>query len=219
MLALLCGTTFGYGQTEALLEAKALFDKGEYIEAKNKYSSESILEDEKPYAAARIAVCNQCIKLHARADYLFSEKETQKALAKYQEILAVNPKDPLAKERINILQPPPDKTNSEPASKMSEVSVLPQYPGGNQKFIEYIMSRMGGVKVKDEPLRMQFKFVIEKDGRIGDIEILKDGDNPVVAGRVVRALVNSPKWNPGMKNGKPVRVSFVLPVTIAVPGK
>lgn len=55
------------------------------------------------------------------------------------------------------------------------------------------------------------KFVVEKDGSIGDIEFLLSPDK-VYEDEVTRVLRKSPKWTPGRQGGKLVRVQYILPV-------
>ncbi|MCF8348857.1 MAG: energy transducer TonB, partial [Bacteroidales bacterium] len=54
-------------------------------------------------------------------------------------------------------------------------------------------------------------FVVETDGRISKVKVLRGigGGCDEEAVRVVEAM---PKWKPGMQRGKPVRVSYNLPV-------
>jgi protein TonB len=55
------------------------------------------------------------------------------------------------------------------------------------------------------------RFVIEKDGTIEDIKVLRGLSKEISA--VCKNLVEKmPKWTPGYKNGKPVRVQFNLPI-------
>jgi periplasmic protein TonB len=59
--------------------------------------------------------------------------------------------------------------------------------------------------------RVFVKFVVEKDGSIGDVEVKKSlgygCDEEAV--RVVKLM---PKWNPGSQNGKLVRVYYNMPI-------
>jgi len=56
-------------------------------------------------------------------------------------------------------------------------------------------------------------FIIEKDGSMSDIHILKGVTNGQELDKeVLRVLNTMPKWKPGMTNGKPVRVRYTLPV-------
>ncbi len=55
------------------------------------------------------------------------------------------------------------------------------------------------------------QFVIDKDGTITDIKIVRSID-PDLDNEVIRVVENMPSWTPGVQNGKPVKVQFTLPV-------
>jgi len=55
------------------------------------------------------------------------------------------------------------------------------------------------------------KFVIERDGSLTNIEVLRSPDNSL-SEETIRVLKTSPKWQPGRQRGNPVRVAFNLPV-------
>jgi len=98
---------------------------------------------------------------------------------------------------------------------VGEIQVQPSYPGGLQKFFDYVMWNMGGVTLDDNnDLRMKFRFVIEKDGRLTDVQVVEDGGHPDIAERAKGVLEKSPKWEPGVMNGKNVRVAYILPIII-----
>ena len=54
-------------------------------------------------------------------------------------------------------------------------------------------------------------FVIDKDGTVTDVEILR-GVHPVIDKAVLNAIENSPKWEPGLNNGRFVKVRFSLSI-------
>ena len=58
---------------------------------------------------------------------------------------------------------------------------------------------------------MVVKFVVKKDGSVGEVQVLrgKDPDLDKEAVRVVRTL---PKFIPGKMNGQAVSVWFTLPI-------
>lgn len=63
--------------------------------------------------------------------------------------------------------------------------------------------------------RVTAQFIVEKDGSISDISILRGigaGCDKEVA-RVIEIMNNDILWEPGKQNGKPVRVRYRLPVT------
>jgi protein TonB len=59
------------------------------------------------------------------------------------------------------------------------------------------------------------KFVVENDGSLGDVQILKrigfgcDEE----AQRLIKSM---PKWNPGKQNGRNVRVLFTMPISFVL---
>ena len=55
------------------------------------------------------------------------------------------------------------------------------------------------------------KFVIEKDGSIADPVVVR-GVDPYLDKEALRVVKSMPKWKPGKQRGKPVRVSYTVPV-------
>ena len=95
------------------------------------------------------------------------------------------------------------------------VEEMPQFPGGEQAMMKYIAENVKypeDAKEKNQSGRVFLSFVVEKDGRVDDVKVLKSVcesvDNEAV--RVVKAM---PNWKPGKQKGKPVRVSYCLPIT------
>ena len=54
-------------------------------------------------------------------------------------------------------------------------------------------------------------FVVEKDGSVSNVTILR-GIGSGCDQESVRVVESMPKWTPGYQDGKPVRVSFNLPI-------
>ena len=59
--------------------------------------------------------------------------------------------------------------------------------------------------------RVVVGFVVEKDGSISHVQVLR-GVDPSLDKEAVRVVKSMPKWNPGMQNGSPVRVKYNVPV-------
>jgi protein TonB len=64
--------------------------------------------------------------------------------------------------------------------------------------------------------RVIIQFVIEKDGKLSDMKILRDIGYGT-GEEALRVLSRSPKWNPGIQHGIPVRVSYTLPIALNAP--
>ena len=59
--------------------------------------------------------------------------------------------------------------------------------------------------------KVSVKFVIEKDGSIADPVVVRSVD-PYLDKEALRVVKSMPKWKPGKQRGKPVRVSYTVPV-------
>lgn len=99
------------------------------------------------------------------------------------------------------------------------LDVQPEYPGGKKEFYTFVMKNVRVPRIPDSREDLHLKtlvsFVVEKDGSLSTITLLSDpgfglGDE------VVKAIKKSKKWQPGIKDDKPVRARFLLPVTINI---
>ncbi|KAA5538357.1 energy transducer TonB [Paenimyroides baculatum] len=63
-------------------------------------------------------------------------------------------------------------------------------------------------------IKVRLKFVVEKDGSFTDLQVLDDKQG--VGNEAKRVLKAMPQWKPAQHNGKTVRSSFTLPITIKV---
>ena len=55
------------------------------------------------------------------------------------------------------------------------------------------------------------QFVIEKDGSVSDVKVARSVD-PSLDKEAIRVVKAMPKWKPGKQRGKPVRVSYTVPI-------
>lgn len=95
------------------------------------------------------------------------------------------------------------------------IDVIPEYPGGIPEFGKYISTNFVYPNVKGLKGRVLVEFVVEKDGSLVDIKVIRDvGYGTGV--EAIRLLKASPLWKPGMQNGRIVRVRFLLPINISV---
>jgi protein TonB len=94
------------------------------------------------------------------------------------------------------------------------VEVLPTYPGGLEAFGKFLGKNLRYPPVaRDAGIsgRVYCQFVVEKDGSLTDITVVR-GIGGGCDEEAKRVLKNSPKWNPGIQNGRPVRVSYTIPI-------
>ena len=95
------------------------------------------------------------------------------------------------------------------------VESMPEFPGGQQALFKYLSENVKYPVIAQEngiQGRVICQFVVNKDGSIVDVEVVRSGGDPSLdkeAGRVIKSM---PKWKPGKKRGKPVRVKYTVPV-------
>lgn len=92
--------------------------------------------------------------------------------------------------------------------------IEPEFPGGTQSLLNYITASMRyPQQCRDAGIqgKVYVSFVVDVDGSVTDVEILKGVDNILdwEAKRIVKRL---PRFTPAIKNGRPSRFKHILPV-------
>jgi protein TonB len=62
--------------------------------------------------------------------------------------------------------------------------------------------------------RVTLQFTIGKDGNVTKVKVLR-GVSPELDAEAVRVGSMSPAWTPGIKDGKPVSVTYTFPIIFA----
>jgi len=98
------------------------------------------------------------------------------------------------------------------------VEVLPEPIGGMEFMNKYLQENMTyPPEAREKKITGQvfLEFVVEKDGSISNVKVIKSV-HPLLDAEAVRAIKQLPKWKPGMQNGKPVRTYFSIPVRFTI---
>jgi periplasmic protein TonB len=95
----------------------------------------------------------------------------------------------------------------------SGIDVKPEFVGGMSEFYKFIGKNYNMPNVKGLTGKVYVGFVIEIDGSIGDIKIMKDLGYGT-GEEAIRVLKLCPKWKPAELNGQNVRCSFALPISL-----
>ena len=96
------------------------------------------------------------------------------------------------------------------------VEVKPEFPGGMKEFYSFIAKNFRAPDVAGLKGKIILAFVVDKDGSLTDIKVLRDVGFGSSA-EAMRVLGLSPKWIPAQQNGQFVRCSFILPINIENP--
>ena len=135
--------------------------------------------------------------------------------------------------RVNYMMPINFKLDSQPTKPAQKADVskpdmkpdkngvyqiceqMPEFPGGVEALMDFVAKNVvypQEAMDKEISGRVYVSFVIEKDGSVNEVKVMKGigGGCDDEAVRVIKAM---PKWKPGKQEGKPVRVSYMMPIT------
>ena len=109
-----------------------------------------------------------------------------------------------------------DEVPDETATKVFDVvEQMPSFPGGDAALMSFLNKNIKYPVIAEEngiQGRVVATFVVERDGSITDVKVIKSVD-PSLDKEAVRVLKSMPKWIPGKQNGQSVRVKYTVPVT------
>ncbi len=93
----------------------------------------------------------------------------------------------------------------------------PEFPGGMKKFYDYLANNFKDLEIENvEKITVMVSFVIEKDGSMTDIRVLRNpgygADSEAI--RVLKSLKT--KWKAGVLNGQSVRTQYTMPITVKI---
>jgi TonB family protein len=110
------------------------------------------------------------------------------------------------------------KSNSDNEEVYSIVEDMPEFPGGELALRQYIansvkypvIAQKNGIQGK-----VYVTFVIGKDGSVYNVSIARSVD-PSLDKEALRVVNAFPKWKPGKQRGKPVNVSYTVPINFVL---
>ena len=102
----------------------------------------------------------------------------------------------------------------DPDHVFNVVEIPPSFPEGMPAFYEYIKNNLKYPQEASElgiEGRVYLSFVINQAGETEDVKVVK-GLGGGCSEEAIRILKASPKWNPGIQRGKPVKVRMIIPI-------
>lgn len=108
---------------------------------------------------------------------------------------------------------PPDE-NIEDNTIHDIVETPPTFNGGTDAFYKFLSEEVKYPRREQQRNidgRVYLTFVIEKDGSLTDIQVLKSVSEGLDQ-EAIRVLKAAPAWNPGKQRGQPVRVKMTIPI-------
>ena len=114
--------------------------------------------------------------------------------------------------------------SANPALNSTEKAVkekMPQFPGGNNAFYDYLDKNVllpKGFNAKafmeehgNQYVPVSVAFTIDVDGSITNVKVI-DGEDEMLDKKAKQIVEDMPKWEPGYRNGSPVKVQYAIPV-------
>jgi len=117
--------------------------------------------------------------------------------------------------KIDIIDPIDDDTvEYDPVFKFAAIEEKPEFNGGVAGLLKYIASNTKYPQIAKENGiggKVYVQFVIDKTGKVTEVSIAR-GKDPYLDKEALRVVQSLPKWKPGKQRGKPVKVSYVIPI-------
>ena len=98
------------------------------------------------------------------------------------------------------------------------VEDMPIFPGGQiglQKHIAKSIKYPVIAQENDITGRVFVSFVVNKFGKVENVKVVR-GVDPSLDKEAIRVIKSLPKWKPGKQRGKPVKVSFTVPISFTL---
>ena len=118
-------------------------------------------------------------------------------------------------------QAPDGMGSSDATGIYTTLDVYPKFPGGDQALLYFLRSN---VRYPATSLKMGIQgevmilFIVEQDGSISHVSVLK-GIGKECDEEAVRVIKSMPRWEPGRRYGKSVKVLLRIPIMFKNPAR
>jgi len=100
----------------------------------------------------------------------------------------------------------------------TSVEIYPDFEGGMKGWEKYLRRNLRypyDAQEQNKQGKVFISFVVEKDGSISNVTLVR-GVHKSLDEEAARVIKKSPKWKPGIQNGRAVRVRYNMPVSFAL---
>ncbi|PIF06596.1 MAG: energy transducer TonB [Draconibacterium sp.] len=98
------------------------------------------------------------------------------------------------------------------------VEDMPEFPGGPKALLSWIANAVKYPVIAQEngiQGKVYVNFVVGKNGSVSNATVARSVD-PSLDQEALRVINSMPKWNPGKQRGKPVNVSYTVPINFVL---
>lgn len=107
-----------------------------------------------------------------------------------------------------------EEKKPEPEKIFTAVEENPKFPGGDAEMYKFLSKNVRYPEMaaqNDIQGKVYVQFVVEKNGAISDVKVLRGRDQDLDK-EAVRVVKSMPNWIPGKMNGQAVRVYYTIPI-------
>ena len=133
------------------------------------------------------------------------------------DVLIETVSDGLVEDTLYVVEKPADIVPAEPEIFI-RVEEMPEFPGGEPALLAFIARNTVYPEeaiINNIKGRVTLKFVVNPDGSVGKIEILR-GIDPLLNQEAIRVIGTLPHFKPGKQNGVAVPVWYSVPVNFRI---
>lgn len=98
--------------------------------------------------------------------------------------------------------------------QFSIIEIKPEFPGGMKALMKFLSKTVkypeAAIKKGIEG-RVFVQFIINKKGKVVKVEVVR-GVDPYLDREALQVIKRMPNWKPGIQRGKPVKVSYIIPI-------
>lgn len=107
----------------------------------------------------------------------------------------------------------PQTASSRQVYETQDIDNKPEFPGGPGAISKFIATNYRLPDMDSYNGQVVINFIVEIDGTLSDIYVVHDIGYGTGA-EAARVFKKSPKWQPGILDGKPVRSQVSFPITL-----
>ena len=122
--------------------------------------------------------------------------------------------DTEADETTEVAPVEDEDEESDEVFQFAVIEDKPSFPGGMEALQVWLVKHTKFPQIAKEngiQGRVFVQFVIGKTGKVSDVKIAR-GVDPYLDKESKRVVASMPNWKPGKQRGKPVKVSYIVPI-------
>lgn len=118
---------------------------------------------------------------------------------------------------VPVIETEPEVIDVDPEIFVS-AEIMPEYPGGQMALLKFLANNVKyPISAQENGIfgRVFVSFVIDRTGEITNVRVARPV-NPDLDKEAIRVVKSMPRWTPGYQQGRPVNVSYTVPINFVL---